>query len=861
MMLRPARALVIRCLTLAVCLVALTGTASAASVNMTNGSSGEIIRWSSSTVKYQLHPACSADLSAAACLAEVRKSFKAWEPPACSNLTFTEGAASYNLKLTAVGYNTNGANEFAWIENSAWQSGKYVLGVTSPVFYTTGNKAGAIFEADIAMNGYLQTWSMSGKNYSTDVMNVSVHEIGHFFGLQHNLYPSKTEPETMGPTADPFMGSRTPAQDDINGMCFLYPAGKGLPCASNKDCPYVVDDGPSGEFYVGQISCASNICNGPAASVPTGGKKLGDACVSDIDCGTPTFCQPLSGSQSVCSQTCNPTQSGACPSGFACQKYQGSTTQGACIKSTGSGTTGTKDLGETCAASAECKSQLCVNSGGQTTCEQPCTTDGNCASGETCSKFVGKSYGACIKASGGGTTPGKKADGAVCTASTQCDSNICVGSGGSGLCTPNCATAACKSGFNCLQLTSGKKACFPGGSKKLGETCSSSSDCASSICGPSDGTYMCTQLCGAGQATCPTGYQCFQVSGGASACFPAAKKKGDGEACAGSSDCNSGLCIGGAGAGTCVQPCSTDSQCASGFTCSPLSGGGGACTKLGDKQMGDSCTKPSECSTGACLTVDGKSTCSATCNNTGDCPCGHECTTFQSGAKYCTAGKKVACVTDGLACVGDEECVSDLCLNQVCAASCSIFSASSGCPTGKACVRLEANNPKGVCSTKGPEGFGAVCSGDTTCAALFCDKGKCGQACNPFGPNSCPFGLVCEVAQGSVGSCTFKSSGAADAGGSNQDAGAIGDAGGTTDAGAPAPDVVAGTDGGGEDTAAVADSVVSTNDTQTGTQPSTTAPADSGGLCSAAPAGNPNGLAGLLALAMLVLLAYRRRHA
>lgn len=830
----------------------------ASSVNMTKGNSGEIIRWKTSTVSYRLHPACSADLNTSACLAEVRKSFKAWEPPTCSNLKFSEGSVSYNLKLTAVGYNTNGSNEFAWIENNAWQSGKYVLGVTSPVFYTTGSKAGAIFEADIAMNGYLQTWSMSGKNYTTDVMNVAVHEIGHFFGLQHNLYPDKSKPQTMGPSADPFMGSRTPEQDDINGMCFLYPSGKGLPCTTNKDCPYVVDDGPSGEYYVGQISCASGICNGPTASVPTGGKKLGDSCVSDIDCAKPTFCQPLSGANSVCSQDCNPSQSGACPSGFTCYAYQGSSTKGACIKSSGGSTGGSKGLGETCTASAQCKSQLCVNSGGKTTCEQPCNSDANCPTNQTCSKFVGKSYGACIKSSGGNTTPGKKADGATCTASTQCDSGICVGSGGSGVCTPDCASKPCKSGSNCLELSNGKKGCFPGGSKKLGEACSSSQECATSVCGPSDGKYMCTQLCGSGKPACPSGYQCFQVSSGASACFPAAKKKGIGEACAGSSECNSGLCIGkSGGGGTCVQPCTTDSQCGSGYACSPLSGGGGACSKLGDKKLGDPCSTPSQCASGTCLAVNGKSVCSASCASTVDCPCGNECTTFQSGKKYCIAGKKVACVQNKGACTADSECVSDLCLNNLCTPTCSIFSAASGCPEGKGCVRLEATNPKGVCSTKGPEGFGAPCSNDTGCVALFCDDGKCGQACNPFGPNSCPFGLVCEVAEGSVGSCKLKSSAGSDAGGTS-DAGATTDAGATADAGATT-DAGVGSDAGS--TATDSGAVAAVDGSATTLTPGTSTPSDSGGMCSSAPvAGHSGRLAGLFGLAMLALIVLRRRR-
>lgn len=765
----------------------------AASISLIKGNSGPVVRWNTSTVSYRLNSACSADVNVSTCLNEVRKAFKIWEPPTCSNLKFTEGALSNNLKLTAVGYNTNGVNDFAWIEGSAWQKGKFTLGVTSPVFYTTGPNAGSIIEADIAMNGYLQTWSTSGKNYSTDVMNVSVHEIGHMFGLQHNLYPNKSKPETMAPTADHFMGSRTPEADDIAGLCFLYPTGKGLSCASNKDCPYVVDNAPAGEFYAGQISCSSGVCNGPAAAVPSGQKKLGDACASDIDCGSPTYCQALSNSESVCSQPCNPTQSGSCPSGFTCYPYQGSTTKGGCLKTPSGGTTKLKELGDSCTASSQCKSQLCVNFGGKATCEQPCTSNSQCTTGQQCSQFAGKSYGACTKVSGGSTTPDKKSTGQACQGSSECSSNICVGSGGSGKCVADCASSSCPSGYNCLSLSSGKKGCFKGGSKKLGESCGSHDDCSTSLCGPSNGKYVCTVLCGSGQPTCPSGYQCFPVSGGASACFPAAKKAGDGESCEGSSDCVSGLCIGGGTLGTCVQPCSKDGQCASGYACYPLQGGGGACTKLGDKKIGDTCAKPSECATGKCVTLSGKTVCTATCQSTVDCPCGQECTEFSSGAKYCKAGKKVACVPNQGACGGNSECKSDLCINGSCATTCSIFWANSGCPAGKGCVRLKADKPMGVCSSKGPEGFGAACSNDTGCIGLFCHDGKCGQACNPFGPNSCPYGLVCEVAQGGVGSCKSAS------GGTGADVSSDSDAGSApgSDAAITGQDGVAGSSGGG----------------------------------------------------------------
>ena len=169
-------------------------------VSLAKQTTGAVVYWPSPKMGFWLHPACSADLPTPQCLDEVRKSFQTWAASTCTAATFADLGYSDSLKLTAIGYNTDGKNQVAWIENSAWVMGKYVLGVTSPVFYSDGT----IIEADIALNGYLRTWAMTGKVNSIDVRNVMVHEIGHYFGLQHALGGYAPEnPPTMAPTADP----------------------------------------------------------------------------------------------------------------------------------------------------------------------------------------------------------------------------------------------------------------------------------------------------------------------------------------------------------------------------------------------------------------------------------------------------------------------------------------------------------------------------------------------------------------------------------------------------------------------------------------------------------------------------------
>ncbi len=838
-------ALLSGCLVLAVALAAATS-AHAASVSMEGG---KVVRWGSGQVPYHLHPACSADLPATGCLDEVRKSFAAWVGPTCSSLTFTEAGSSTNLKLIAVGYNENGKNELAWVENSAWTYGKYVLGVTSPLYYTSGKETAIIIEADIAFNGYQQTWSTSGKQYSTDVMNVAVHEIGHFFGLQHNLVPDNQNPQTMAPTADPFMGSRTPEKDDIDGLCFLYPKSGNVSCTSSAQCPKVVDDGPSGEFYAGQIPCQGGVCAGAPTAVPQGNAKIGEGCASDNDCAKPLFCQPLSGSQAVCSQLCTPGASGGCPSGFGCVAYQGSSSQGACLQGAGGGGGSTgKGIGEACQSSSECTSKLCVASGASATCQVPCTASAQCPSGQACQLFAGKSYGACGQApSGGGGS--LMPDGSVCTASSQCSSSLCVGSGGKGTCLADCTAKVCAPGFACKALSNGKSGCFETGDGKLGETCGQDLDCQGGLCLPSGSKMICSQPC-SGAAPCPSGTTCVAVSGGG-ACLPAQQKAGVGGSCEASNDCQSGLCVGDQKNSTCAQPCTKDAQCGGGWACAPLQGGGGACTKLGDGASGKTCDSPFDCQSGECVDFGKGYVCATPCTGDVECACGQQCADL-SGEGWCQVGKKVACVADYSACQAASECVSDLCLGGTCAPSCTVFGGGATCESGKGCIRLQPDKPEGTCSTKGPEGFGGACGGDTGCASLFCDGGLCGKPCNPFGPNACPLGLICEVAQGSVGACRSPKPAPADDIATADSGG--GGAGGDSDASA-----------GGGDSGAASDSGVPADLGATGggtAVPAGSNAASDGGGCQAGPtrgvSANGGAMALLLALGMFGLRRSRR---
>lgn len=602
----------------ALTVVAWAGAAQAFSVSTTGGTGGDVIRWKKSALTYALHPAGSADITDGSDLQTVRAAFQQWQGVACTAVTFTEKPGSTNLALTALNYGTNGVNEIAWIETSAWGYGAYVLGITAPVFYSDGS----IIEADIALNGYQQKWSTKGASGAADVASTVLHEQGHFFGLSHVLYGfAPQDPPTMAPTVDPNGKTASLTADDQAGVCYLYPKGAGG-CTSGADCPYLVDDNAQGEFYAGKIDCQGGLCGGVSNQLPEGAQALGEACTSKYDCKDDgAFCQIQGSSGGTCAVECASPQTNDCPSGLVCVGYSNAA-GGVCLPKTGEPPP-SKANGAPCTYGNECKSLLCVGSSGASKCRQKCALgdDASCGAGFVCAQIQGQAYGACIE----GDSPTLKGAGEACAGGQECASGLCVGlTSVAYACADPCgAGGSCAEGFACAPLTGGGGACLPTGDLgELGATCEFNTDCKSDICikvtGPNaPADPFCTQACGA----CPCGMECVEFVGGESFCEPTAKVAcvPTGIPCGASSECIGGVCDGGVCADTCsvVAP-----DCAPGLACRPLDGTGGVCDTPGSGPAGAPCAADADCATLYCGETAEGAVCLVPCNPAHPVACG-----------------------------------------------------------------------------------------------------------------------------------------------------------------------------------------------------------------------------------------------
>ena len=356
-----------------------------------------VVKWPYTTVTYYLQQDGVSTISNGSDLNAVRNGVGSWNAVSCSNLSIVEASTISSRSTVVTSQMTDGKNVFTWLEDSSWNFGSYVLGVTMPVY----DNYGTINEADIAFNGYniAGPWTTTSSSMAyTDIESVAVHELGHYFGAQHVIGgESMAEPPTMSPSILPDLKSRTLSLDDQKGICFLYPEST-YACSSIDDCPKIINPY---DQYEGQLACENNGCGG--VSEASGDGALGDSCISSSDCSGSYFCQPISDGSRYCTQDCNPNTAGSCPSGFSCVGYANAN-GGACIPDAGSGSSSssggggssgspsgetaygcTCDLTTICDGSCHCDPECQCDCDLTTICDDNCGCDPECNGG--CASF------------------------------------------------------------------------------------------------------------------------------------------------------------------------------------------------------------------------------------------------------------------------------------------------------------------------------------------------------------------------------------------------------------------------------------------------------------------------------------------
>lgn len=162
------------------------------------------------------------------------RSIASWNQAAqgCSDMLLVDGGMGTGFATNLGGGEHDGENRIVWRE-SGWpeEAGTETLALTTLVFR---RQSGQILDADIDLNAVHHNWSSAPTPATgfTDAENTLTHELGHLIGLAHVIDPGATMFEAS-PPGD--IEKRTLSQDEVDGVCTIYPLRGPTPGAPDID--------------------------------------------------------------------------------------------------------------------------------------------------------------------------------------------------------------------------------------------------------------------------------------------------------------------------------------------------------------------------------------------------------------------------------------------------------------------------------------------------------------------------------------------------------------------------------------------------------------------------------------------------
>ena len=467
--------------------------------------------------------------------------------------------------------------------------------------------------------------------------------------------------------------------------CFCSDAGT---VAEGGKC----DTGSCKPGLICTFESGSSVCRPVCRMDDPAGCAAGRHCVPVASHVKYGGCSPGAGPPPVTPSGCDLTLLAGCPSGQACR-----------LSCTGMGTgktsctagVGTKQLGETCTADADCVpgflclTNSCPNGTKLSTCRRACKSDPDCGAQSECGPVncdsAATPFGACAF--------------------------TCDPTGG--------ATTGCPTGLNCALFSGDRTTCV----------------CRTGGMMMADGGACTTG------ADCQPGLICVQ-RGGASTCRPVCRMQGND--CAADRSCVSlpdhrtyGACV--PTAGDMPPACDpSETTCGAGMGCSIACSGlmpQVTCAKAGTVAAGQICTSPADCVPGAdclgttCAEGGSKSRCVKHCKT--DADCGGSTTRCLLTA--CIMGTQRMTVPYGR-----------------CTLECDPRgAATTGCAAGLNCYLLSGEITDCRCRAPSQTGAdGVTCTISSDCQpGLTCVLESAGRACRALcrldQPSTCPTGRTC----------------------------------------------------------------------------------------------------------------------
>ena len=372
------------------------------------------VKFAGQKISFSLQKNLPSSLNLAAVEAALTASTSAWSAPACSGAQF-----SYDGASAAHAAPGDGVNTIEWV--SDWSARGFPADApgATDVQYEKQDDRWAIVEADMYLNrAFTWTTDVPAASDEREVTAVVTHEAGHMLGLLHPCEAGGADgaptcsthfdDQYSGATMYPFYSPSESvlSQDDIDGVCFLYPRAV---------CP----DAGCGDGQVCTVAgcaatCADRVC------------EVGDVCAGDA-CRAQSSClfESCAGSPCLTNAGCG-----------VFDHCDGSV----CVR-------GDRPNGDPCQMGADCSEGGCLNGA----CARACGVSAVCGADETCDA----ASGACSSA----LSP----LGDTCQQGSECAGGLCVsGAKSNPVCSRACGDTlpACPSGWSCDHVD-GKQACAP----------------------------------------------------------------------------------------------------------------------------------------------------------------------------------------------------------------------------------------------------------------------------------------------------------------------------------------------------------------------------------------------------------------
>jgi predicted Zn-dependent protease len=188
--------------------------------------------WKERTVEIHLNNACSRDTALAACQNAVWTTFERWNEPICSDFRFIAAGIT---DRDDVGFDQNNWNDninlVVWRETT-WGHDPQAIAITTTTYDTL---TGEVVDSDIELNGRDYTFSTAESDeVLVDIANTLAHEAGHTVGLDHSSDPNAS---MYGYAPPGEIRKRDLSQDDIDGLCHVYPYDRDLPPCEGFEPP------------------------------------------------------------------------------------------------------------------------------------------------------------------------------------------------------------------------------------------------------------------------------------------------------------------------------------------------------------------------------------------------------------------------------------------------------------------------------------------------------------------------------------------------------------------------------------------------------------------------------------------------